>query len=73
MEYPCLENDVGEEVEGVAGGDIVLGEGHKDNHFIEALVKNFEPVRRVPWFFHCFVALFEFHIVTNTIVYCLYK
>ena len=43
LEDPSLENDVGEEVEGITGGDIVLCKGHEDNCFIEALAKDFKP------------------------------
>ena len=53
MEYTCLENDVEEEVESVAGRDTAPGEGCLDECIIKTLGKELKPVHRVPFRFHC--------------------
>ena len=42
MEDTHLEDDVVEEVEGVAGGDIVLCEDREDDHFVETLANHLD-------------------------------
>ena len=60
LEDTDLGDDTEKEVEGVAGGDVVLCKGCKDDCFTKLLEKDFGPVDRVQWCFHQLSALFKF-------------
>ena len=67
LEYTHLENDVEDEIEGIAGGDTALGEGCVDECVIQTRTKDLEPVCKVLCRLHWFMALFEFHPVANIV------
>ena len=62
-----LENDVEEELEGVAGGDSALGEGCVYEHVVKILANDLKPVCRVSCRLHQFIALLGFHPVKNSV------
>ena len=68
MGYNRLENDIEEEVEGVAGQDNALGKGCVYERVIKTLTKDQKPVCRVPFRLHRIMALFEFPLVTNNVL-----
>jgi hypothetical protein len=68
LDNPWPENDVEGEVNGVDGGYVDLCKGCTYNRFIKMLAKDLKSVRRVLWQFHRSVAVFEFHLITNTVL-----